>query len=132
MTNSPVFIREETVLIIHQKQLAEHGGLEGIRNKSLLESALLRAKNHFYYENEKSLEKLAALYTFGIIRDHPFNDGNKRVALVICLLFLELNGVKITATEIECYKCIMAIANGTLTEEEFTQWLGKNSSQNIR
>ena len=124
MMLEPVWVLYEAVEQIHRLQLAEHGGLEGIRDANLLESALWRPKHLFsYFGDEVSLTQLAAAYAFGIARNHPFIDGNKRTAFVVCLLFLRLNGFELIATQDEKYETFLALAEGRLSEEHLHVWL---------
>jgi death-on-curing protein len=109
----PLWVLDEIVLAIHKQQLAEHGGSTGIRDRGLLDSALARPKNIFTYEPEKAtIPRLAASYAYGLARNHPFMDGNKRVALVLSFLFLRLNGMDIAAPLEERYKTFMMLAEG--------------------
>ncbi len=121
---APIWILPEVVQAIHKRQLAEHGGSEGIRDLGLLDSALARAQNLFVYSNgELSLARLAAAYAFGIARNHPFTDGNKRTAFVVCMLFLKLNGCIVHATQEKLYDVFIALADGSLSEENLWHWL---------
>ncbi len=122
----PEWIASEVVLAIHEAQLAEHGGANGIRDKALLESALARPKNLFAYSTNLSLNRLAAALAVGIAKNHAFLDGNKRTAWVACALFLELNGVAVVSDSAEVVSAILAAADGKLTEEEFALWLDKD------
>ncbi len=99
--SEPVWIDLDVVLAIHDEQLAEHGGQAGVRDRGLLESALARPRNQFSY-GESFLPRLAASYAFGISRNHPFLDGNKRTSLVVAELFLDLNGLDLTASDETC------------------------------
>ena len=123
----PVWIDLEVVLAIHDEQLAEHGGQAGVRDRGLLESALSRPQNQFAY-GEHALPRLAASYAFGISRNHPFLDGNKRTSLVVAELFLVLNGFELTATDAECVTAFLALAAGDLTEEQLTQWIAGHTT----
>lgn len=121
--NQPQWVLDEVVLAIHQQQLAEHGGSKGIRDKGLLTSALASPKNLLNDEpNNASISRLAACYAFGLILNHPFIDGNKRVALVVSLLFLKLNGMGLSASMLERYQVIMALAEGRMSEDELFSW----------
>jgi death-on-curing protein len=120
----PIWVRPDVAIAIHQRQLAEHGGAEGVRDAGLLASALDRPRNLLTYgDPAPDLARLAAAYGFGIARDHPFVDGNKRTALVVMLVFLRLNGLNMEATGQESYKAIMALATGSLDEEALADWL---------
>ena len=124
--SEPVWLRIETILAAHDEQLAEHGGGAGVRDPGLLESALARPLNLFAY-GEPSLPKLAASYAFGIARNHPFVDGNKRTAAVAAELFLGLNGLDLTADDVELVRVFLALAAGEVTEEELAAWIDRNS-----
>ena len=121
----PVWIREDVVLAIHRRQLAEHGGGEGTRDPSLLDSALARPKNLLAYTGgEPDLPRLAACYAWGLVRNHPFVDGNKRTAYVVCRTFLWLNGLDLEASQEEKYLNFLQLAEGRLSEEELALWIG--------
>jgi len=117
----PVWVRLDAILAAHDDQLAEHGGGTGIRDQGLLESALARSRNLFAY-GEASLAKLAAAYAFGIARNHPFVDGNKRTALVAAEGFLGLNGFDLAATDVEAVSVFLSLAAGEMTEEQLAAW----------
>lgn len=122
----PVWIGLEVVLAVHDEQLAEHGGQAGVRDRGLLESALARPQNQFAY-GEHALPRLAASYAFGISRNHPFLDGNKRTSLVVAELFPDLNGLELTASDTECVTTFLALAAGDLTEDQLAEWIAANS-----
>lgn len=116
------WISTELALAIHQRQLVEHGGLSGIRNKGSLDSALARPQNlHAYGEND--LYVLAAAYGFGIARNHPFNDGNKRTAYVVSRLFLKLHDSDMSGTPENRVRIFEQLAAGNITEPELIAWL---------
>ncbi|MBU2550028.1 MAG: type II toxin-antitoxin system death-on-curing family toxin [Proteobacteria bacterium] len=128
--NQPQWVLKEVVSAIHKQQLAEHGGARGIRDEGLLASASARPKNLFNYEPDKaSVLRLAASYAFGLARNHPFVDGNKRVALVVSLLFLKLNAMDLSAPMEERYQVFMALADGSLNEDELSSWFQRYGSQ---
>ena len=110
------------VLAIHEEQLAEHGGAEGVRDKGLLESALARPQNLLAY-GSPDLAALAAAYASGIARNHPFVDGNKRTAWVVAETFVELNGAEIAADDASAYEAMLALAEGRIDETAFAAWL---------
>ena len=114
------------MLAIHDEQLAEHGGQAGVRDRGLLESAMARPQSRFA-NGEHSLARLAASYAFGILRNHPFLDGNKRTSLVVAELFLELSGSELTATDAECVTTFLKLSAGDLTEEELADWIAAHS-----
>lgn len=119
-----VWISREFALAIHERQLAEHGGGSGVRDKGLLESALARPQQlHAYGAPPPDLADLAAGLAFGLARNHPFVDGNKRTAAVACESFLLLNGVSIEADDLELYPVYLALAEGSLSESGFAAWL---------
>ncbi len=108
---------------MHSEQLAEHGGSDGIRDATLLDSALAKPLNVFAYADEPDVFRLAASYAFGIARNHAFVDGNKRTALVVSLTFLSLNGWEISAAKEDLYFTFLHLADGSLSEDELTTWL---------
>ena len=119
----PEWIDEQDTMAIHSRQIAEHGGSDGVRDKGLLQSAIARPLNAYHYNQVVSLTKLAAAYGFGIAKNHAFVDGNKRTALVVSLTFLKVNGYKLTSTQEENYHTFYALAEGKLTEDELAVWL---------
>lgn len=119
----PVWIRSDVVLAIHARQLAEHGGAEGVRDAGLLESALARPKNLWSYSGSADLASMAASYAFGIARNHPFVDANKRSAWVVCRTFLRLNRRDLDAPPQEAFLSMLQLAEGTLSEETFAGWV---------
>lgn len=112
-----VWIAESVVLAIHEVQLAEHGGMVGVRDENLLASALARPRNLDAYGDKPDIAAIAAAYAFGIARKHPFFDGNKRTAFVLMELFLNLNGWLLEASDADCITTIQALAAGDLSEE---------------
>lgn len=116
------------ILAIHAMQLSWFGGASGIRDEGLLESALARAQNIASYAEETlSLAVLAAAYGAGIVRNHPFVDGNKRTGLVTTFAFIERNGFTVTASQHDAYLIFYDLAAGTVSEEELAQWLEVNT-----
>lgn len=114
-------------LAIHDRQLAEHGGSGGVRDEKLLESALARPQQlHAYGEPAPDLADLAASLAFGLARNHPFVDGNKRTAAVSCETFLRLNDTRLTADDLTLYPVILALAEGKLDEADFAAWLRRH------
>jgi death-on-curing protein len=120
--DEPVWIEKPEVLIAHSRQLAEHGGSDGLRDGNLLNSALAKPKNVFAYENAPTLAGLAASYAFGIARNHPFVDGNKRTAMVVSEGFLRVNGLRIEAPPQDKYLMYVGLAAGDVTEEGMAAW----------
>ena len=125
----PVWVKESVVIAIHSRQLAEHGGIDGIRDKGLLESALFRPKNKFFYENP-SIFELASAYGCGIVKNHPFIDGNKRTSYVVTRTFIKLNGYDIQASETEKYDIWIGVASNQINEDELSAWIEKKSIKN--
>lgn len=124
----PIWIRTDVVLAIHKRQIAEHGGTDGINNLGLLESALARPKNLLAYaETQLDLCSLAAAYGYGIAKNHAFRDGNKRVAYVTCMAFLKLNGRSLDVSLEEKYSTFLKLASGKVSEEELADWLRAHS-----
>ena len=117
------WLRIDVVQAIHKRQIAEHGGGVGTRDHGLLESALARPQNISVYEPEADISRLAAAYAFGIAKNHPFVDGNKRTALVACRTFLLLNGFQLEATPTDKYLTFLSLAEGSISEEELAAWL---------
>lgn len=123
-----VWLLEETIIAIHQRQIAEHGGGEGLRDEGLLSSALARPQNLFTYSQPPpDLAALAAAYAYGLARNHPFVDGNKRTALIAARTFLLLNGANLEAGQDEKFFTFQRLAEGSLTEEELADWIRKRT-----
>ncbi len=125
--SEPKWVSLPVVMAIHEAQLAEHGGSAGIRDTGLLESALARSKQIHAYAENPSLEQLAAAYAFGLAKNHAFLDGNKRTAWVVCAVFLELNGRRVTASQADVVTTMLGVADGSITEDSFVTWLERNS-----
>ncbi len=121
MTQQWIWVTLAVAIAAHAEQLAEHGGGEGVRDIGLLESAMARPENLAQY-GEPDLAELAAAYAFGIARNHPFVDGNKRTAAVVSETFLVLNGGSLLASDAELVVAFLALAAGELSEEELTDW----------
>jgi death on curing protein len=122
------WLTKQEVLAIHAMQLAWHGGASGVRDEGLLESALARAQNiASYAEETPSLAILAAAYGAGIVRNHPFVDGNKRTGLVAAFTFIERNGFVVTASQHDAYHAFYDLAAGNLSEDELAKWLDVNT-----
>lgn len=118
----PRWLPKPLVLNVHERQIEEHGGAHGVRDEGLLESALARPQNLFAY-GESDAAALAAAYAFGIARNHPFIDGNKRATFVACELFLAANGYELAARDAECLALMLSLAAGEIGEQEFVAWL---------
>ena len=126
----PVWVLRETVIAVHHMLLAEHGGLPGIRDETLLDSALSRPEQSFAYSDQPSIFYLAASYSYGLALNHPFMDGNKRVALTVAAIFLELNSYSLDATEAEVVITFEHLAAGKLTEKQLASWFETTSFSN--
>jgi len=124
--SEPIWIDAALVLAIHDRQLAEHGGAEGLRDEPLLHSALARPPNHLAYAGADTVE-LAAIYTAGIVKNHPFLDGNKRTGFVVGVLFLELNGLRFTASEEAAAQAVLDLAAGKMEEDGYCTFLRANT-----
>lgn len=122
--NEPVWVRADVVRAIHLRQLAEHGGAPGVRDVGLLESALARAKNLWAYSDARpDIAALGAAFAFGVVRNHPFVDGNKRTGYVLPRTFLLINGWDLEAPAMEKYQTFLSLADGTLDEPSLAEWI---------
>lgn len=122
----PRWITKRGLVLLHGASLAEHGGLVGIRDDGLLESALTRPQNQYTCEGVTTLSRLAAAYAFGLSENHPFNDGNERAAFLAAVLFLSKNGFKFDTSQTVAYGAIMALSAGELSEDELAGWIRDN------
>lgn len=125
--NAPRWIPREAALAVHAEVIAEHGGLPGIRDEAALDASLARARNKFGYEGA-GLALRAAAYGFALARNHPFNDGNERVALACVDVFLRLNGRELVAKEVDAVSTIVSLAAGEITEAGLAGWIERNSA----
>jgi len=124
---TPVWLLRSVIDAVHGVQLTEYGGADGLRDEGALESALARPVNLRAY-GETGIFRLAAAYAFGIARNHPFVDGNKRTAFLAAYIFLSVNGYELTATEVDAVTAVLALAAGDTGEDEFAAWLRGNSN----
>ncbi len=128
MENEPIWIRADVVRTIHNQQHAEHGGQDGVFSESALDAALANPKHFFVYTSPQAdIPAIAAQYAFSISSNHPFFDGNKRTAAVVCETFLILNGYELTASDEESYLVYMKLARGELRIDEMADWIRSNS-----
>jgi len=125
--SEPIWIDERDALALHDRLLALDGGAPGVRDMGLLQSALARPQQLYAYGDNPDIIDMAASYTAGIVRNHPFIDGNKRTGFLVGVLFLELNGVRFTATEESAAQAILSLAAGTLEEPALAAWLRANT-----
>ncbi len=123
-----VWIERSVILAAHEEQLAEHGGSAGIRDAGLLDSALARPLNRAAY-GKPDAAGLAAAYAYGLAANHPFVDGNKRIAFVALELFLALNGHQLVADDADCVMCMLAVAEGTMKETALAEWVRRRSKR---
>ena len=122
------WVPEAAVRAIHAELIAEHGGMAEIRDAGLLSSALARPRNRRAYGTSPSLFDLAAMYGVAIVKNHPFVDGNKRVALMVMYVFLEINGYRLDAPEVDAVDLMLRLAAGELDERKLSGWLKANSA----
>jgi death-on-curing protein len=126
MTAEPVWLLREFVIAVHERLIAEYGGSSGLRDEGLLESALARPVHLFTY-GTPSLAQLAASYAVGIAKNHAFVDGNKRTAFVAAAVFLERNGLNLTAPEAEATVAMLRVAEGSMSEKQLARWLDQHT-----
>lgn len=123
----PVWIEKREALLLHERVLAAHGGASGLRDEGLFKSALARPRQFFAYSEAPSVLEMAAVYTAGIVQNHPFVDGNKRTGFVIGILFLEMNGYRFTATEEDAANAVLGLAAGELDEAGYLSFFRANT-----
>ena len=116
-------VPREMVVALHRESLAEHGGIDGIRDEGLLQSALHRCVNRSATEPDASIAQIAASLGHGLATNHAFKDGNKRIAMIATFVFLELNGCRVVASEVDAYEVFIDLAAGKVTEPELAEWL---------
>ncbi len=121
--NEPVWLDRHGVILLQSESLAQHGGSSGIRDAGLLDSALTRPINKWNYNPAADLAELAAAYGFGLARNHPFVDGNKRIAFIATALFLRLNGYRLSSDPLDEIQTMLSLAAGESSEEEFAVWI---------
>lgn len=125
MNAEPIWLKREFIIAVHERLIADHGGSSGLRDAGLLEAALARPQHQFNY-GEPSLTELAAAYAVGIAKNHAFVDGNKRTAFVAAVVFLERNGLRLNASEAEATIAMLRVAEGSMTQKQFTRWLDEH------
>jgi len=128
----PIWIDERDALAIHGRLLSVHGGAPGLRDVGLLQSALARPRQHHAYAASPDIVGMAALYTAGVVRNHPFVDGNKRTGFVVGVLFLELNRFTFHASEEDATRAVLDLAAGKIGEAAYAEWLRTNVKQKPR
>lgn len=124
----PQWLGRLVVDAIHDDQLREHGGLPGIRDENVLESALARPRQKWHYSERTDVPLLAAAYACGLVRNHSYRDGNKRVGFLAMVTFLGMNGYELTATDAEVVAEILASADGTVSEDALADWIRQHSA----
>jgi death-on-curing protein len=124
--NEPVWVLREVVFLAHEQSLARFGGSAGLRDEGLLDSALGKPVNLFAY-GQPTIFELAGSYAFGLVKNHPFIDGNKRSGFVVALTFLQINGWRLEASEVDATLRTLALAAGEMTEAAYADWLQANS-----
>jgi death-on-curing protein len=125
--NEPVWVERDLILALHEEVIAEHGGHAGVRDDGLLESALARPRQLLAY-GDPGLFELAAAYAFGIVRNHPFIDGNKRAGLAAADVFLQLNGFEIVVDEVQAVVVFQDLAAGEIDEAVLAKWIEANAA----
>jgi len=125
----PIWLTRIVVDAVHNDQLREHGGLPGIRDEQVLESALARARQKWHYADTPDLPALAAAYAFGLVKNHPYRDGNKRIGFLAMVMFLGVNDHELDATDADVVAEIVALADGSATEESLADWIRQHTSK---
>ncbi len=120
------WIDPKALRLLHEESLSLHGGSSGVRDEGLFESAMARPENLAHYNSDADFADLAASYAYGLAKNHPFVDGNKRVAFLSVGLFLGINGYKLTATPVDAIQAVIGMASGEITEEAFASWIRDN------
>ena len=121
--HEPRWLSRTVVDAIHADQLRQHGGLTGVRDENALESALARAQQKWAYRKHGDLAVLAAAYGFGLVRNHPYRDGNKRIGFLALVTFLGINGYEVNATDADVVGTMLSLADGTLNETQLAKWI---------
>lgn len=127
--SEPHWLTRIVVDAVHHDQLREHGGLPGIRDENVLESALARPQQKWHYGHDVDVPMLAAADAFGLVKNHPYRDGNKRIGFLAMVTFLEMNGLELQATDAEVVAEIVALAEGGVSEEALADWIRQHSTR---
>jgi death-on-curing protein len=125
----PEWLNRLVLDAIHNDQLKEHGGLRGIRDENALESALARPQQKWHHADRTDVPALAAAYAFGLVRNHPYRDGNKRIGFLAMVTFLEMNGYEFAAPDADVVAQILALADGSVAETDLADWIRQRSSR---
>ncbi len=123
----PRWLSRVVVDAIHHDQIREHGGLPGVRDDNVLESALARPKQKWHYDPEADLPSLAAASAFGLVKNHPYRDGNKRIGFLAMATFLDVNGYELDTTDADVVTAVIALASGSHSESTFTDWIRQHA-----
>jgi death-on-curing protein len=126
VSKAPAWIDKRALLLLHQESLSQFGGAAGVRDEGLLDSALGRPINKHTYEGCNDLAVLAAAYGFGLVRNHPFVDGNKRAAFIAVGVFLAINGQRLTAMPVDAIEAVISLSAGSMEEARFAEWIRMN------
>ena len=126
--SEPQWLTRVVVDAIHNDQLREHGGLPGIRDENVLESALARPQQKWHYAGKADVASLAAAYGFGLVKNHPYRDGNKRIGFLAIVTFLGINGHDLEAADSEVIAEMLALASGSVSEEELADWIRQHGA----
>jgi death-on-curing protein len=125
----PRWLSRVVIDAVHSDQLREHGGLSGVRDENVLESALARPQQKWLYDPATDLPMLAAAYAFGLVKGHPYRDGNKRIGFLAMVTFLGINGHELDATDAEVVAEFLALADGSVSEEELVEWVRRHTAR---
>ena len=125
----PSWLTRVVVDSVHHDQLREHGGLPGIRDENVLESALARPQQKWHYADNTDVPMLAAAYAFGLVKNHPYRDGNKRIGFLAMVTFLGMNDYELEATDAEVVAEILALADGSVSEDALADWIRQHSTK---
>ncbi len=128
-SSEPKWLTRIVVDAIHNDQLREHGGLPGIRDENALESALARPRQKWHYSGTSDLATLAAAYGFGLVKNHPYRDGNKRIGFMAVVTFLGINGQDLRASDADVVTEIVALADGSVSEDDLAVWIRRHSAK---
>lgn len=126
--SEPKWLSRLVVDAIHNDQLREHGGLPGVRDENVLESALARPQQKWHYADRTDVPMLAAAYAYGLVQNHPYRDGNKRIGFLAMVTFLGVNGHDFSATDAEIVTQFLALAGGHISEDDLADWIREHSS----
>ena len=129
LRREPAWLGRVVVDAVHHDQLREHGGLAGVRDENALESALARPRQKWSHDDRADVPALAAACAFGLVRNHPYRDGNKRIGFLAMVTFLEMNGYDFAATDTEVVAEMLSLAEGKVSEEQFADWIRRQSSK---